>query len=266
MNKMIVTIFENEKSAYEGLKALKELHGEGSLTLHSAVVIAKDANGQVSAKQVESQGPAGTIFGLAVGSLIGLLAGPAGVALGATAGTMTGAFVDLAALGVGQDFLTEVSQTLTPGKAAVVADADEEWVTPLDSRMQPLGGTVLRRARAEYIDAQIEREAAADRAELAELKAEYKEAAGEAKAKIKARIDDVHRRLDGRRAALADKIEAFGRSGEVRIKTLQAQAAKAKSQMKATLEKRIAEQRADDKVRVEKLREAWQLIKEAANM
>jgi uncharacterized membrane protein len=266
MNKMIVTIFENEKTAYQGLQALKDLHAEGSLTLHAEVVIAKTTDGQVSVKQADSQGPAGTILGLAAGSLIGLLAGPAGVALGATAGTITGAFVDLAALGVGQDFLAEVSQNLTPGKAAVVADADEEWVTPLDSKMQPLGGIVLRRARADYIDAQIEREAAADRAELAELKAEYKQATGEAKATIKARIDDAHRRLDAKRTALADKIEAFGRAGEARIKTLQAQAVKAKSEMKATLDKRIAEQRADDKVRVEKLRQAWQLVKDAAKI
>ena len=42
MNRMIVTVFDNEKSAYEALTAIKLLHTEGSLTLHAAAVIAKD--------------------------------------------------------------------------------------------------------------------------------------------------------------------------------------------------------------------------------
>ena len=47
--------------------------------------------------------------------------------------------------------MDEVSQNLTPGKVAVVADADEEWVTPLDTRMEALGGIVFRRARGEFM-------------------------------------------------------------------------------------------------------------------
>ena len=172
MNKMIVTIFNDEKNAYEGLKALKTLHTEGSLALHAAVVIAKDAEGRISVKQTDDSGPVGTIFGLTMGALLGLLGGPGGVAAAATAGAVTGSLFDLAALGVGEDFLAEVSQNLTSGKVAVVADVDEEWVTPLDTRMEALGGVVFRRARAEFIDAKIEQEMAADRAEFAELKAE----------------------------------------------------------------------------------------------
>ena len=72
MNKMIVTIFNDEKNAYEGLKALKALHTEGSLALHAAVVVAKDAEGRITVKQEDTPGPAGTIFGLATGTLIGL--------------------------------------------------------------------------------------------------------------------------------------------------------------------------------------------------
>jgi uncharacterized membrane protein len=148
VNKMIVTIFSDEKNAYEGLKALKALHTEGSLTLHAATVVAKDAQGRVSLKQTEDLGPAGTMFGLATGSLVGLLGGPVGMAAGAAAGTLMGSLFDLATLGVGEEFLAEVSQNLTSGKVAVIGDIDEDWVTPLDTRMEALGGTVFRRARA----------------------------------------------------------------------------------------------------------------------
>ena len=264
MDKMIVTIFDNETSAYEGLKALKALHSEGSLALIAAVVVGKGADGQISVKQEDTPGLPGTIFGLATGSLIGMLAGPVGIAAGAVAGTVTGSLFDFAALGVGEDFLTEVAQNLTPCKVAVVADVDEEWVTPLDTRMEALGGVVFRRARAEFIDARIEQEISADRAEFAELKAEYKEAVGEAKAKLKRKIDAVEKRLDERSALLTEKINAIARDGDARLQSLQQQAAQAKQAMRQKLDTRIAHERTRHRARVEKLRGAWELVKQAA--
>ncbi len=264
MNKMIVTVFDDEKSAYQGLKALKGLHAEGSLTLHAAAVVAKDVNGRVTVKQADDQGPAGTFFGLATGSLIGLLGGPVGLAIGAATGTVAGSIYDLATLGVGEDFLAEVLQNLTRGKVAVVADADEEWLTPLDTRMESLGGVVFRRVRGEFIDAQIEREMDADRAELAALKAEYQQSVGEVKAKVKAKLDAAQKRFDARSALIKERIDAFERESEAKIKTLQEQAEKARGEQKAKLEQRIAKARADHKARSEKLHQAWQLVKEAA--
>jgi uncharacterized membrane protein len=264
MDKMIVTIFNDEKNAYEGMQALEALHREGSLTLQAAAVIAKDTKGRVSVKQADDSGPVGTIFGLATGSLIGLLGGPVGMAAGAAAGTVMGSLFDLATLGVGEDFLAEISQNLTSGKVAVIADIDEEWVTPLDSRMEALGGTVFRRARGEFVDAKIEQEIAADRAEFAALKAEYEKAVGDAKLKMRAKIEAAEKRFESRRALLAEKINAIAQDGESRIQALEEQAAKAKDEMKAKLNRRIEQKRTDHSARVEKLRQAWKLIKEAA--
>ena len=70
MNKMIVTVFNDESSAYKGVNALKQLHAEGSLTLYATAVIAKDAKGAVGIKQAADQGPLGTRLGCATGSLI----------------------------------------------------------------------------------------------------------------------------------------------------------------------------------------------------
>lgn len=264
MNKMIVTVFGDEKSAYEGLKALKSLHAEGSLTLHAAAVIAKDPGGRVSFKQGDDQGPVGTFLGLVTGGLVGMLGGPVGLAVGAATGTVAGSIYDLVTLGVGDDFLTEVSQNLTPGKVAVVAEIDEEWVTPLDTRMEALGGYVFRRARGEFIDAQIERELAADRAELARLKAEYNQAVGEVKAKLEAKVDAAEKKFEARRTLIRERIDAIEREGEAKIEALEEQAAKATAEKRAKLELRIARERAEHKARVGKLRQAWQLVKEAA--
>jgi uncharacterized membrane protein len=264
VNKMIVTVFDNEKSAYQGLTALKTLHTEGSLTLNAAAVIAKDGKGVPSIKQADDPGPVGTIFGLATGSLLGLLGGPMGLAVGAATGTAAGSLFDIAALGVSEDFLHEVSENLRPGKTAVVADIDEEWVTPLDTRMEARGGLVFRRARGEFIDAQIERELAADRSELAKLKAEYNQSVSDAKARLKAKLDASEKRVEARRIIIKERIDAIEREGEAKVKALEQRAAKAIGEKKAKIEDQIARDRANYQVRVEKLRQAWQLIKEAA--
>src|SRR5262249_57620859 len=81
-------------------------------------------------RQGGGRGPGGSVLGMATGGLVGLLGGPVGVAVGAAAGTSSSSLVDLANVGVGADFLDEVVQSLRPGKAAVVAEVEERWVTP----------------------------------------------------------------------------------------------------------------------------------------
>jgi uncharacterized membrane protein len=264
MNKLLVIVFDNESKAYEGSRALLQLHNDYSLTVYAYAVITKDSKGTVNIQKVDDHGPVGTGVGFATGALIGLLGGPVGLAIGAAAGLMTGSVYDLLQLGIDEDFVDEVSAFLLPGKSAVVADVDEEWVTPVDTRMEALGGVVFRRVRGEFIDAQIERGMAADRAELKQLEAEFDQAVGESKARLQARIDATKRRIQTRRDGIKEKIEAIKREEEAKINSLQEQAANARGHAKARLEKRIAETRADHEARVEKLSKAWQLVKDAA--
>ena len=51
MSKFVVTTFGSEANAYEGTRALKELHAEGNLTLYGMAVITKDAGGKLSVKE-----------------------------------------------------------------------------------------------------------------------------------------------------------------------------------------------------------------------
>ena len=77
MEKMIVTIFNTEAAAYDGVSALKALNDGGDITLYATAVLAKDADGKVSVKQTSGVGVHGTAMGMLTGALIGLLAGPA---------------------------------------------------------------------------------------------------------------------------------------------------------------------------------------------
>ena len=265
MDKMLVVVFDSELKAYEGSKALQELQNEGSINLYAKAVIARDASGKVDVKQEGDMGPVGMAVGFLTGSLIGLLGGPVGLAIGAYAGTVGGLFYDLGQLTVGGDYLSEVEQSLLPGKAAVVAEVWEEWTTPVDARMEALGGFVIRRTRGEVVDAQIERDSAALNADLAELEAEYNQATGEAKANLQKKIDAAKAKLHTTHEAIEAKIEASQKETEAKIKSLQEQAAKESGARKAKREARIAELKADQMRRSDLLKKAWELTKEAVS-
>ncbi len=181
MDKMIVIAFDNEDNAYQGARALTELHGEGSIALYAVAVVAKDAEGKVTVKQAADEGPMSTAVGMLVGAMVGLIGGPVGVVIGMSTGALVGSIDDLHSIGVDGEFLRDIDKELAPGKVAVVAEAAEQWVTPLDSRMEALGGVVLRRPRVDFEDELIERDIDATKADFAQLKAEYNQATGDAK-------------------------------------------------------------------------------------
>jgi uncharacterized membrane protein len=263
MDKVIVAVFETEKGAYDGLRALKELDAEGIVSTYATAVLARDGHGVVTTKQATEPGPLGTTVGLFTGLLAGLIAGPAGFAIGLGVGTLGGVVYDLAKLGISDDFVSEAAKMLAPRKFALVAEIWEEWVTPLDSRIEAAGGVLLRRNRGELIDAQIERDAMAFRAEFASLKAEVAGAAKAAKASLQARLEagrDKVRQL-GKRAETA--LEVMQHETTAKVQALQAKVAKVRGDHKAKFEKRIAEVRADYERRSKKLAQARDLVKEA---
>ena len=263
MDKMVVIVFNDEAKAYEGTKALKGLHAEGNLTLYQFAVITKDSTGTISVKDSSSQGPVGTALGWATGGLIGLLGGPVGFAVGAVSGTLAGSLFDLSQLGIGSDFLDEVSLYLLPGKSAVVAEIDEEWITPLDTRADALGGTVFRRARGEFVDAQIEKDVDVTKAELKQLREEFKRESGDAKAKVQTKIEAAQKRMQAKQDQIKESIDNNNREFEAKLSSLKEQAANARDERKASFEKRITEIKSQQEARSKKLNQAWQLTKEA---
>ena len=262
MDKVVAVVFNDEKQAYEGLRAFRDLHEEGSITLYSGAVVVKDASGKLSVRE-GGEVPEETFFGLLTGSLIGILGGPVGLAVGASTGTLIGAAFDLTRAGISDDFLEEMSPYLLPGKAAVITELDEEWQAPIDTRMEALGGHVFRRNWIAVEDAFYEKQIAADREELAALQAELKKASADRKARLEARIEDTRHKLQDKQDQLKARIESVKREGEAKIESLQKQLTTARDEQKQRLEKRLAEVRADYRERSNKLHQAWELTKSA---
>lgn len=209
MERMLVVIFDNETKAYEGASALRQLEGEGSLTVYAGAVLAKNADGALSVKQVDDFGPVGTLVGTSLGGLVGLLGGPVGLAVGAASGLTVGALADLADARVGDDFVEEAARALTPNKVAVIAEVDEEWTAPVDTRMEALGGQVIRRALSDVREQMRKERIAAMQADLAQLKAEAASANAERKAKLRARIDRLEATIDEQQKKAQTWFESF---------------------------------------------------------
>lgn len=263
MDKFVVAVFPSEAKAYEGTRIMKDLHAEGSLALYGMAVVTKTTDGNLSVDQTVSEGPFGTGVGALTGGLVGLLGGPAGVAAGLAGGALIGGYADLFRLAVSEDFLSKVYAELTPGKSAVVAEVDEDWVTPLDTRAEAIGGTVLRQSRADFDHEQIRYGVETDKAELAELGAEYRQATDEQKAKLKAKIDETRAKLRTAGERAKAKQKQLRQETDAKIKVLQEQRAKAKADAKARLDQRIDAFGKDYDRRADQLIEAAALADDA---
>jgi uncharacterized membrane protein len=262
-NKILVSVFDSERTAFEGLTALKDLHRDGDITVYASTVIAKDPSGTVSVRQAADKGPIGTLAGMVTGGLVGLLGGPVGAAVGAYIGGFGGLMYDLFKTGVSMDFVDEVSASLIPGKAAVIADIDEMWVTPINTRLGALGGTTFRRLPGEVVDTELVRETDAARMELEQLRAELRETSGEAKANIEKAIDAQRRKLEALDERIGKTLAQQKSEFEARIATLREQQAKAREGLRQRIDTRMDELKASHEARKAKLEEARGLAKQS---
>ncbi len=277
MDKFVVVVVPEEKKAYEGLRALQELHEEGSITVWGTAVVQRAPDGVLEIKQSNEQGPLGFGVGALLGGLIGIFAGPVGVGVGAAAGSAVGGSVDLADVHLSADFLESIKVELAPGNYAVVAEISEEWITPLDARMDALGAKVLREPKAEFAGQLWEKWAAARKAELADRKKELAERISRRKYQHEdAKASRMEAKLESEVARAASKLQKTldetqqqldKTRGELKAKmaALEKQAAKVTPETRKWIEVRTAELSHDLEERQKKLERAYDLTWQAIN-
>jgi uncharacterized membrane protein len=239
MDRILVIIFDNMLKTFEGDKALAKLDSEGSISVHGEAVIEKEANGTVSINQMSKSFPSRTVGGTAVGALIGLLGGPIGLGVGAATGTFAGNILDVHRAGVNADFLDEISDKLTPGKWAIVMEVSEDWVTPVDTQMEALEGTVFRTTRENIELERYARDMAALRADIAQLTAEQAKSRADQKAKLQLEIDLLNKKLHAKLEMAKLRSEEQKKETKAKVEALKKKAAKAKGEVKASIEKWI---------------------------
>jgi uncharacterized membrane protein len=159
---VIAVSFREDSAAYEALTRLKELDSQGQIGVKGAAVVTRGDDGRIVEKdQVGDPSFAGTATGGIVGLLIGVLGGPLGVLVGGATGVLVGSLFDLDDADDTDSVLGEISQSIGAGPAGLLADVSEPSTEVVDTAMQGLGGTVLRRS-VDDVEAEI---AAAEQAQ-----------------------------------------------------------------------------------------------------
>jgi uncharacterized membrane protein len=225
MDRMLVVVFDTETQAYEGRDALLHLGREGSIGIYAYAVFAKNADGSTSVKQGDDSGRLGTLAGISLGSLIGLLGGPAGMSIGAVVGFLAGGTADLDNVRIGDDFIDDVTRQLRPNRFAVAAEIQEDWTTPVDMRMEAIGGSVFRRGISEVRHTIHEEHVAAMKADLAQMKAEHAQAHADRKAKLQEKINQLDTRIQAQLQKAKERREAAEGHAKAKAEILKDKAA-----------------------------------------
>lgn len=141
--RLFVLAFGDEQSAFALREVLCELEEESVIEVGDAVVATRNDKGKVRLHQSLPLVSAGSAVGTFSGMLLGmLLLNPlfgsiAGAAVGAAAAA---AFGDV---GIDDNFMKELGETLTPGSSAlfiVVRKSDPKQIDQLLDRLKPFAG------------------------------------------------------------------------------------------------------------------------------
>jgi uncharacterized membrane protein len=231
MERMLVVVFDSETKAYDGAEALVQLDADRRITLFAYAVLAKHADGTASVKLGNHTPPVGTLLGTSLGALIGILGGPAGVAFGTAAGLALGAAADLGNARVGDDFVKDVERALSPNTIALAAEIEEELTTPVDTRMEAIGGTVFRRALSKVTETAYEEQLAAMEADLAQLKEEAAKASADRLSKFQERIQQLESKIQALLQEVKDRRQGAERQAEAKAKILKSKVETARANL-----------------------------------
>jgi uncharacterized membrane protein len=143
MSTLVVIDYESEVRAEEVRVALLKMQKEYLVDLEDAVVVIRDQQGRVKLRQLYNLTVAGAVSGGFWGALIGLIfLNPLfGMAIGAAAGAVTGALRDV---GIDDNFMKELGQTLKPGTAALCVLIRQMTPDKVVDELKKFGGTLIK--------------------------------------------------------------------------------------------------------------------------
>ena len=268
MNKILIAVFDSEKAAYEGLAALKDLHKDGDISLYASSVVAKDAAGAGGRPPggrtpVRSARSSGSSVARSSGCSAGRPAPSSAVARRHAAGSCT----TCSASALASTSWTRSRRSLTPGKVAVVADVDESWITPVDTRLEAMGATTFRRYRGEMIGTSSSPRGRGRRGRVAAAGGGVRAGRGRGRGEgpghggRAASEGRSHRRPHRHRDQAGRRL-----SSRLDSATLQAQLEAAREEQRNRIQARIDETKATHKARQEKLEEARKHAKTALEL
>jgi uncharacterized membrane protein len=154
MTKFIAAIFESPAKAEEGKRILLNLDCDHTISICSLSVISRDSTGALIVLEPAAKSQPGEALRAIVAQLDRVCRrqpAPLGLI------TDLGGWADLVDFGVTPDFIEKIAAELSPCKAAVLGEIDEDWITPLDTFLEEIGGFVIRTWRSDFEAEQLAR-------------------------------------------------------------------------------------------------------------
>ncbi len=209
MTNIIVGSFNSEREAIAASHRLNELESYGDITVYEKVIVKKDDYGETSVIQSDTSEGVRTLSGMAIGSLVGVMAGPVGIMVGMLTGTLVGAVAEADYFDVSDDIIAKVKDRLLPGKVAIIAEVYEESPDFIDNAFGSMDATVIFRSDVDYVYDDFEDEEIEETdAEIAAERARIKSANAAEKAKIQKNIEDLKEKRRKKIAELKEKHQA----------------------------------------------------------
>jgi uncharacterized membrane protein len=143
MATLVVIDYENELKAEEVRLALLKMQKEYLIDLVDAVIVVRDAKGNVQLRQLYNLTAAGAVSGGFWGALMGLIfLNPLfGFAIGTAAGAVSGALRDI---GIDDNFMKDLGKTLKPDSAALCVLVRQMTADKVVAEIQQYGGTLIK--------------------------------------------------------------------------------------------------------------------------
>jgi uncharacterized membrane protein len=143
MSDLIAVAYPDQATAEKVRDELAQLTREHVIEIADAVVVTRQPDGKVKLHQTVNPTGAGAAGGALWGGLIGLifLAPLLGAAIGAAAGAASGAVTDL---GIEDNFMKELGQSLPEGGAALFVLVRQVTPDKVIPRISEYGGKVLQ--------------------------------------------------------------------------------------------------------------------------
>jgi len=155
MNTLVVIGYKDMEQAEEVRLKLRKLHRDYLIDIEDAVVVVKDAAGQIKLHQAVYLTAAGAASGGFWGMLVGMIfLNPLlGLAVGAASGAVSGKLTDV---GINDNFMKDLAATLTPGSSALFVLVRKMTPDKVLQELQGTGGTVIQTSLSDDDEAKLQ--------------------------------------------------------------------------------------------------------------
>jgi uncharacterized membrane protein len=272
MGSFLVVVFPDEASTNGAAQALRSLHASGTIALYGLALVVREVDGTLALRVPASLGSLGAAVGIVVDTLTRFGSSPQSIGMGASSRAPLGVLGEFLNLGLGVDFIEETSRAILPACAAIVAEIGEHWLAPVDLRMAAMGGTIVRRQRADTAAQQVRQEVEALDAELSQLEQEADRLGGHARKAISMRADAIRARLEAANLRAEAMLSRLQQEMEAKMEALLAQLERAGAEVEVKVEAEakighaVAEMQAEAALRTVALTRAVELARSALGL